>query len=96
MQETYKIGEKEYPVVGHARIVDKGNVIGTVPIVDFPMMSDYKWQLNCLKGRLEHPECYADLENAEEIIAKLRRWLEDNKEKATEKELKEFMEVATL
>lgn len=96
MQETYTIGGKEYPVVGHVNVVDKGNVTGTLPIVDFPMMSDYRWQLGCLKSRLEHPECYADSENVEEVIAKLRQWLADNKAKATERELKEFMEVATI
>lgn len=96
MQKTYTIYGKEYPVFGHARVVDKGKVTGTVPIVDIPQMSDYKWQLDCLNDRLEHPEKYEPFENIEEHIAKLRQWLADNKDKATERELKEFMEVATL
>lgn len=96
MQETYTIYGKEYPVVGHANVVDRGKVTRTVPIVDIPMMSDYKWQLGCLKSRLESPENYADSENVEEVIAKLRQWLTENKAKATERELKEFMEVETI
>lgn len=79
MQETYTINGKEYPVVGHANVVDKGNVIGTFPIVDIPQISDYKWQLGCLKSRLEHPEHYTASENVEEVIAKLRQWLAEHK-----------------
>lgn len=79
MQETYTIYGKEYPVVGHANVVDKGKVTGTVPIVDIPQMSDYKWQLDCLNDRLEHPEKYEPFENIEEHIAKLRQWLAEHK-----------------
>ena len=65
----------------------------SIPLLDIPMMSDYKWQLGCLKSRLEHPENYADSENVEEVILKLHQWLEDNKEKATAEELRETATV---
>lgn len=56
----------------------------SVPVLNIKQMSDYQWQLNALKSRLEHPEYYADSEDVEETIAHLRKWLEENKDKANE------------
>lgn len=92
--ETYTIAGKEYPVVGLTTVInEEEEVMFTRPIVDIPQISDYKWQLGCLKSRLEHPENYADSENVEENIAKLCQWLEENKEKATAEELRETATV---
>lgn len=56
---------------------------GTLPLVDVPMMSDYKWQLKALEDRLENPEKYRAIgENVEEAIAQLREWLEKHRETA--------------
>jgi len=38
--EAMKIGGRNYPVVGTAN----SKAFGAVPLVDIPMMSDYKWQ----------------------------------------------------
>lgn len=45
------------------------------------MMSDYTWQLGALKSRLEHPEVYAQFEDVEETVARLRQWLAENEPK---------------
>lgn len=74
--EKYKIYDKEYNIIGYKNVVDENkNIVGRVPIVDIPQISDYEWQLNCLNDRLQHPEKYEDFENVEETIAKLRKWL---------------------
>lgn len=38
-------------------------------------MSDYKWQLNCLKDRLKNPEKYKAFENVPATIERLTKWL---------------------
>lgn len=58
--------------------------VKTVQIPRLKMMSDYKWQLNCLNDRLEHPEKYADSENVEETIEHLRKWLTEHQAEAEE------------
>ncbi len=58
--------------------------VKTVKIPRLKMMSDYKWQLNCLNDRLEHPEKYADSENVEETIEHLRKWLAEHQAEAEE------------
>ncbi len=75
--KTIKIGGKEYPIAGYSSecILEDGTVLNDIPIADIPMMSDYKWQLNCLNDRLEHPEKYSKTENVEETIKKLKQWL---------------------
>lgn len=83
-QETHSVGGREFPVVGHAKVIDQNReVVGTIPIVDIPQVSDYKWQLDCLNDRLQHPEKYAPFEDVEEHIAQLRQWLATHKEKTT-------------
>ena len=40
--------------------------------------SDYKWQLEALKSRLEHPEWYKQTENVHETVAKIKEWLKSH------------------
>ena len=83
-QETYSVGGREFPVVGHAKVMNRNReVVGTIPIVDIPQVSDYQWQLDCLNDRLQHPEKYAPSEDVEEHIAQLRQWLATHNEKTT-------------
>lgn len=56
----------------------------SIPVLNIKQMSDYQWQLNALNSRLEHPELYEASENVEESIEHLRKWLEENKDKAEE------------
>ena len=84
-KETYSVGGREYPVVGHAKVIDQNReVVGTIPIVDIPQVSDYQWQLDCLNDRLQHPEKYEPFEDVEEHIAQLQQWLATHKEKKAE------------
>lgn len=49
-----------------------------LPVIE--TVSDYEWQLKCLKDRLENPEKY--FENGEDVnavIKKLQKWFENNK-----------------
>ena len=48
--ETYKILDREYPVTGY--VTAPG--IGTVPLVDLPMMSDERWEELCREGSVRH------------------------------------------
>lgn len=83
-QETYSVGGREFPIVGQAKMIDQNReVVGTIQIADIPQVSDYKWQLDCLNDRLQHPEKYAPFEDVEEHIAQLRQWLATHKEKTT-------------
>lgn len=70
---TYSIAGKEYPVTGYYNF--QGEMI---PLVDIPMVSDYKWQSDCLKDRLEHPEKYRDSEDVEATIEHLKKWLAEH------------------
>ncbi len=77
--DTYNVGGKDYKVEGYIKV----NNTGTgeqffAPLVDIPMMSDYRWQLNCLKSRLEHPEIYAADEDVPAVIERLKRWLAEH------------------
>lgn len=49
-----------------------------IPLIDFPIMDDYKWQLDCLNDRLEHPEKYEGTEDVKATIEMLRNWLADH------------------
>lgn len=82
---TVELGGKFFNAEGYIR-TENGEVVktiegteGAVPLVNFPMMSDYKWQLSCLESRLAHPEWYAEREDVNAVIASLRKWLEDHK-----------------
>ena len=74
--DTMEIGGRTYPVVGYVARESTGQ---KVPLVDIPQMSDYKWQLQALQDRLEHPEKYLALgEDVEAVIASLRQWLKEH------------------
>lgn len=75
--EVYRLAGKDYPVT--ARVKMQGGL--NLPLVDLPMMSDYRWQQGCLESRLRHPEVYAKFENVEEVVANLRQWLAENEPK---------------
>lgn len=62
--ETYEICGKKYEIEDCVRVFDdtNGKIVGEIPIVNIPMMSDYNWHLLSLQGRLRHPEWYAELE----------------------------------
>lgn len=77
---TVKIGGRAVPVVGYVPLGSTGD---TVPLVDIPMVSDYKWQQQSLQCRLDHPEWYAAIgEDVGATIAQLRRWLEEHNEES--------------
>lgn len=81
-----KIGSREFPIVGYV----KSKRFGTVPMVDIPMMSDYKWHLTCLNSRLKDPEMYrASGEDVEATIARLRETLAQYDENGNKLTLKE-------
>lgn len=74
----------KYEVERHVKNVnDKAITVpegtrGASPVIKFPMMSDYKWQLSCLEDRLERPEKYADTEDVPATTAELRKWLAEH------------------
>lgn len=70
--KTMKVGQREYPIIGYVETKQ----MGTLPLVDIPMMSDYKWHLLSLNSRLKNPEMYrAAGEDVEATIAQLRETL---------------------
>lgn len=78
MEKAYEVSPGIFfPVSGYARIIDenKQSTGETIPIVDIPMMSDYQWQLNCLKSRMEHPELYEATEDVQKTTEQLQQWL---------------------
>ena len=74
-KKKYVVGEREWDVIGWEAIEG----VGVFPILDLPMVSDYKWQLEALESRLQYPEHYAD-ENLPAVIGRLRAYLEENRE----------------
>lgn len=79
MARTMEVGGKEYTVIGY----EKDTQGKSVPLLDFPMMSDYKWQLGCLNDRLENPQKYIDKgEDVEATIKRLRQWLAEHSKEA--------------
>lgn len=46
--------------------------------------ADYKWQLDCLNDRLEHPEKYEANEDVPAAIEALKQWIADYEEKHPE------------
>lgn len=81
---TYPVGGKEYPVIGLSRF--KG---AAVSVIDVPVMSNYRDQMNALKTRLQRPDLYEKHENVNRVAKELRQWLIKNIDKATEAERKE-------
>lgn len=67
-----KIGQREHPVVGHV----ESKQMGTIPLVDIPMISNHEWHRSCLNSRLKSPELYRALgEDVEAAIADLEEKL---------------------
>ena len=88
-QEIYEIAGRSYPVKGKAKYGDT-----YLPIVDIHLMSDYRWQLDCLKGRLKNPGLYRSVDpDVNERILQLIKWLYDNEANATPEELEEFLSL---
>lgn len=85
--KTMKIGSREYPVEGYIETKQTG----FVPLVNIPVMSDYKWQLSSLRSRMENPEMYREGtgEDVEAVIAMLCKWLEIHSSEATPTEREE-------
>lgn len=83
--ETYEINGKAYPITGYVDIVTgdpEMPMLNSVPLVDIPMMSDYRWQPGALQSRLEHPEVYEDKEDVQATIEYLRQWLKEHESEA--------------
>lgn len=76
-----KIGGKEYKVL--EIIKDKRSGI-TAPLVDMPMMSDYEWQKGCLEDRLKNPAKYAEIEDVDAAIERLKKWLAEHEQERDE------------
>ena len=76
--QTMKICDREYPILGYIETKQTG----IVPLVDIPMMSDYKWQEMALQSRMRNPEYYRETEDVEATIARLQKWLEDARQNA--------------
>lgn len=85
--EVYEINGKAYPVIDYVTDIVNGMKYKHIPRVDMPIMSDYRWQMDALKSRLEHPEHYESFEDVPRAIERLRRWLRENERLATPQEL---------
>ncbi len=72
---TYIAGGKEWEVEGYIKNNISDSDAQFIPLLNIPFMSDYKWQLNCLKDRLENPEKYEAIENVPATIERLKQWL---------------------
>ncbi len=72
----------EIEITGYNKLIDEETkeVFGVVPQISMPEDADYRWQLDCLKSRFEHPKYYADTENVPEVIERLKQWLFDYEE----------------
>lgn len=55
--------------------------------------SDYHWQKSCLEDRLRHPEIYAETEDVEAVIERLKKWLEEHKAEKPKEEPRYRMET---
>ena len=87
MKTMYEVAPGiSFPISGNAKVIDpNGSPTGeTIPIVDIPMVSDYKWQSDALESRLKHPEWYENDENVSEVIERLKMWLFEH---ATERQV---------
>ncbi len=79
-KKKYSVGGREWEVKGWEAVEG----VGAFPILDMQLVSDYRWQLDCLESRLQHPEFYTE-EDLPATVERLRRYLEKNRE-AGEKE----------
>lgn len=77
--DTYTISGREYKVEEYVKVKNKDTQEQyLLPLVDIPMVSDYKWQSDALESRLEHPEWYEKDENVSEVIERLKAWLSEH------------------
>lgn len=76
--DIYIVGDKEFKVECYIKTEETAPDSQFIPLLDIPFMSDYKWQLNCLKDRLEHPEKYEKTEDVAAAIKRLENWLAEN------------------
>ncbi len=90
-KETYEIAGKSFPVIGYA----KQPGYGRVPIVNIPMMSDYKWQLMALESRLKDPEGYTERhgEDVPAVIERLKDWLLEHIAQASGQDAERFLQL---
>ena len=94
-----RIAIDKYPIIGCIDVTDNGKKISETQIIDMPSMSDYKWQLDCLKDRIEHPEVYEKIEDVQAAITQLQKWLEQNKptdESLAESAIKKYIQKIKL
>ena len=75
---SYNLGDKEFKVEGYIKADNSAPDSQFIPLLNIPFMSDYNWQLNCLKDRLEHPEKYEKTEDVTAAINRLKNWLAEN------------------
>ena len=62
--DTYTISGRKYKVEEYVKVKNKDTQEQyLLPLVDIPMVSDYKWQSDALESRLKHPEWYEKDEN---------------------------------
>lgn len=85
---TMEAGGQEWPVLGMVELSEGYDV----PLLDVPMMSDFKWQLTALEGRLKDREMYAKVfgEDVEAVIADLLQWLWEHLDQAAPRERQRF------
>ncbi len=77
--DTYTISGRKYKVEEYVKVKNKDTQEQyLLPLVDIPMVSDYKWQSDALESRLKHPEWYEKDENVSEVIERLKAWLSEH------------------
>ncbi len=71
----YSVGGKPFPIIGHIAVREnhKEETV-SLPIVDIPYLPDYRWQMDSLRDRLEHPDAYPD-EDVHKMIEQIQNWL---------------------
>jgi len=74
--DVYEIGGKPYPTTGFHAI--RG--VGVFPVVDIPLFSDYRWQLDALESRLRHPEQYEAFEDVAATVESLKVYLKTRRD----------------
>lgn len=71
---TFNVAGREYPISDYVETKE----FGTLPIVDIPMMTNYKWQKLCLEFRIKNRELYGKHEDVDTSIAELQAWIAKN------------------
>lgn len=77
---TYNIGGTDFPIKEYMTFPDLG-LNTPLPVIE--TVSDYKWQYDALMSRLNNRKLYAEHENVEEVIERLKQWLKENRHKAS-------------